>query len=62
VAEPALPVLAALAAAAALVLGFLKTYLGSLVGYRLNARLLRRAVGLTLIAVAIAGGVKLLLG
>jgi hypothetical protein len=28
VAEPALPVLAALAAAAALVLGFLKTYLG----------------------------------
>ena len=37
-------------------------YLGSLVGYRLNARLPRRALGLALIAIAIAGGVKLLLG
>jgi len=37
-------------------------YLGSLVGYRLNARLPRRALALTLIAIAIAGGTKLLLG
>ena len=37
-------------------------YLGSLVGYRLNARLPRRALALTLIAIAIAGGAKLLLG
>ena len=36
-------------------------YLGSLVGYRLNARLPRRALALTLIAIAIAGGAKLLL-
>lgn len=36
-------------------------FLGSLVGYRLNARLPRRALALTLIAIAIAGGVKLLL-
>jgi uncharacterized membrane protein YfcA len=37
-------------------------YLGSLVGYRLNARIPRRALALTLIAIAIAGGVKLLAG
>lgn len=37
-------------------------YLGSLVGYRLNARLPGRALALTLIAIATAGGVKLLLG
>lgn len=37
-------------------------YVGSLVGYRLNARLPRRALGFILIAIAIAGGVKLLLG
>jgi uncharacterized membrane protein YfcA len=35
-------------------------YVGSLVGYRLNARLPRRALALTLITIAIAGGVKLL--
>jgi uncharacterized membrane protein YfcA len=37
-------------------------YVGSLVGYRLNARLPRRALGFILIAIAIAGGAKLLLG
>jgi uncharacterized protein len=37
-------------------------YVGTTVGYRLNARIPRRALALTLIAIAIAGGVKLLLG
>ena len=32
------------------------------IGYRLNARLPRRALAFTLIAIATAGGVKLLLG
>ena len=36
-------------------------YLGSWLGYRLNARLPRRAFALTLIAIALAGAVRLLL-
>ena len=36
-------------------------YLGSWLGYRLNARLPRRAFAVTLIAIALAGAVRLLL-
>ncbi|HSE04558.1 MAG TPA: hypothetical protein VLK35_10450 [Methylomirabilota bacterium] len=36
-------------------------YFGSWLGYRLNARLPRRAFALTLIAIALAGAVRLLL-
>lgn len=37
-------------------------YLGSWLGYRLNARLPRRAFALTLVAIALAGALRLLLG
>ena len=36
-------------------------YLGSWLGYRLNARLPRRAFALTLVAIALAGALRLLL-
>jgi uncharacterized membrane protein YfcA len=37
-------------------------YIGSWLGYRLNARLPRRAFALTLVAIALAGALRLLLG
>lgn len=37
-------------------------YLGTSLGYRLNARIPRRALALALIVIAVAGGLKLLLG
>ena len=36
-------------------------YLGSWLGYRLNARLPRRGFALTLVAIALAGALRLLL-